>query len=313
MSTFPIRGRLIRLTSLFVVFVLAMTVVASGAEASNKRPRPPKLAGMVYAESSHGFEDTWTALNAALDANPNLRTIRTIDHSAAAAGVGLELAPNRVVFFGNPAIGTSLMQANQTAGIDLPQKIQVIEDRGKVFVGFNDATYLAARHDLEGEPSLDTIAGALRNLTEAATGPDAASRTKNARRFSKLDRLVTKPSNADIDTTWDRLISAIEASPANIALELDHQANAASVGLELRPTRLVVFGNPQLGTPIMQNKPTAGIDLPLKILVWEDAKGDVQVTTNRTGLFKTKHKVRGADFSAINGAIGNFMDVATGD
>lgn len=305
--------RVARLLAALIVMAMAAAAVPPSADAANKNPKPPKLAGMVYAESDQDFEATWSALIAALDANPNLRTIDSIDHSSAAASVGLDLAPNRVVFFGNPNIGTPLMQANQKVGIDLPQKIQVIEIDDTVYVGFNDATYLAARHHLSGEPSLDTIAGALRNLTATATGPDAASRTKNADKFSNRNRLTTKKSNADIDTTWDRLIAAIEASPANVAFTVDHQANAAGVGLELRPTRLVVFGNPIIGTPIMQEQATAGIDLPLKILVWEDAKGRVKVTTNRTGLFKAKHKVRDVDFTGVNGALDNFVWAAIGD
>jgi len=275
-----------------------------------KNSKAPKLAGMVYTNSSQDFDATWAAIVAAIEGNPNLRLVKEIDHAAAAQSVGLDLAPNRVVVFGNPNIGTPLMQANQLVGIDLPQKIQVIERNGETFVGFNDATYLAARHGLDGQANLDTIAGALRNLTAAGAGVDQPSRTKNATRFSNRDYLTTVQSNADIDTTWDRLLAAIEASPATIAFQIDHAANADNAGLELAPTRLVVFGNPNLGTPLMQDRDTVGIDLPLKILVWEDDKGQVNVTTSDTRLFKAKHKSK-ANASAVDGALANFIRVAS--
>ena len=275
----------------------------------------PRVPGMVIVESDRDVETTWSALLAALDANPNIRTVATIDHAAAAASVGLELAPNRVVVFGNPNLGTPLMQTNQTTGIDLPQKIQVFEHRGRVWVGFNDATYLRARHDLGDQPSLDVIAGALRNLTAAATGREVASEpgrrdAAGVHRFAKRPGLVTVASDADVDTTWDRLLAAIDASPASVAFTVDHQAGAASVGRDLRPTRLVVFGNPNLGTPLMQKRPTAGIDLPLKFLVWEDADGQTFVTTNGMPLAR-RHRLNRSDLSTIRGAVKNFLRVAT--
>jgi len=313
-TAMSVSRRISQFLVLFATVALAAGTLTPAADAAGggKKNKPPKRRGMVYTASDQDFEATWAAITGAIEANANLKLIDTVDHAAAAAGIDQSLAPNRVAFFGNPNVGTPLMQVNQVAGIDLPQKLHVIERRGKVFVGFNDATYLAARHDLDGQPSLDVIAGALRNLTAAATGPDAKSRTKNANKFRKKPRLITVQSNADVDTTYQRLLGAIEGSPANVFFELDHQANAASVDLELRPTRLVVFGNPAIGTPLMQDNPTAGIDLPLKILVWEDQDGQVQVTTNNVKLFKTKHRVRDTDLSGIANALNNFLGAAAG-
>lgn len=72
----------------------------------------------------------------------------------------------------------------------------------------------------------------------------------------------------------------------------------------------MVFGNPNLGTPLMQARPTAGIDLPIRFLVWEDAEGQVWVTTNDERLAR-RHRLRRADLDAIAGAVENFLTVAT--
>ena len=278
-----------------------------------KASAPLHVPGVVYVESDRSVDDTWDTLVGALEANPNIRVVATIDHAAAAASVGLELEANRLVVFGNPRLGTPLMQVNQTVGIDLPQKIHVLEQDGRVWVGFNDATYLQARHHLGDVATLDVIAGALRNLASVATGTevDADDTTYGVKRFAKHSGLVTVASNADVDVTWDRLLAAIEASPATVAFTVNHQAGAASVGLDLRPTRLVVFGNPKLGTPLMQKSATAGLDLPVKILVWEAADGQTYVTTNDETLAR-RHRIPKRQLEAIGGAVSNFVAVAAG-
>lgn len=296
-----------------VLAVLTTLLVPVGSVSAEDSGAPPRVPGMVIVESDQDVVTTWSTLVGVLDANPNIRVIATVDHAAAAASAGLELDANRVVFFGNPRLGTPLMQVNQTVGIDLPQKIQVFEQAGRVWVGFNDTTYLQARHRLGDVGTLEVIARALRNLTSAATATDvtAADDAYGVQRFAKNSGLFTVASDADVDVTWDRLLAAIDGSPASVAFTVDHQAGAASVGLELRPTRLVVFGNPVLGTPLMQKSATAGIDLPVKILVWEDSGGQTYVTTNDERLAR-RHRIPAPQLETIGGAVSNFVNVAAG-
>lgn len=288
----------------------ALAAPASANGLSRQRPSP-RIPGMVLVESNRSFDETWSTLIGALEANPNISLVATVDHGAAAASVGLDLEPNRVAIFGNPNLGTPLMQLNQVTGLDLPQKIQVFIDRDRVWVGFNDASYLRVRHDLGNQPTLETIAGALRSLAGVAADNDVEGAGRFLRRLGKRPGLLQATSDADVDTTWNRLLAAIEASPANVAFTVDHQANAASVDLDLRPTRLVAFGNPNLGTPLMQARPTAGIDLPIKFLVWEDEDGRTQVTTNDPRFIQFRHRASGVDLDPIAGAVDNFLAIAT--
>ena len=123
-----------------------------------------------YGESGHPCrmpeEALWTVLS-----NPNLEIAAEVDHQSNAQSVGLQLRPTRLIVFGNPALGTPLMQASQTIGIDLPQKMLVYEDAtGQVFVAYNDPGYLAERHGVPA--SLDEIGQirtALGQLAESAT------------------------------------------------------------------------------------------------------------------------------------------------
>ena len=93
--------------------------------------------------------------------------------------------------------------------------------------------------------------------------------------------LVTVASAYPADSTYQRLRDAIETNPnLSVLYELDHQANAASVDLIMRPARLILFGNPSMGTPLMAESPSIGLDLPQKMLVWEDEAGQAFVTYN---------------------------------
>ncbi|MDJ0769715.1 MAG: DUF302 domain-containing protein [Ilumatobacter sp.] len=316
-------SRRLRTTALLLLAgaMIGINVSAAHADGSGGRQhgsrchRRPHVPGMVVTESRQDFDDTWAALIGALDDNPSITVVATVDHAAAAAGAGLDLEPNRVVVFGNPALGTPIMEVGRTAGLDLPQKILVWEDRQRVFVGYNSVDYLAARHDVGDADTLETIAGALSGLAATATGDErnCESRWRHdrvLRRVARRPGVVTVASDADFDTTWSRLLAAIEGSPASVAFTVDHGANAAGV---LEPTRLVVFGNPNLGTPLMQRSPTAGIDLPIKILVWEDANGVTQVSTTDVRFLKRRHRLQHVreSLDAIDGAIDNFVTAAT--
>jgi uncharacterized protein (DUF302 family) len=88
---------------------------------------------------------------------------------------------------------------------------------------------------------------------------------------------VVKESATDFDATVERVRTEIEKRGATIVTTVDHAAAAKASGLELRPTKVIIFGNPRLGTPLMQKEQKAGIDLPLRVLIWKDANGKVQI------------------------------------
>ncbi len=89
------------------------------------------------------------------------------------------------------------------------------------------------------------------------------------------DGLTTIPSSAGPKETMDRLEAAVKAKGMTVFARIDHAAGAAAVGLPLRPTELLIFGNAKGGTPLMQRDQTMGIDLPLKALVFQDDAGKV--------------------------------------
>lgn len=103
--------------------------------------------------------------------------------------------------------------------------------------------------------------------------------------------LVHAESAHDVPTTVQRLTDALTQKGITVFNTIDHAEGAAGVGMDLRPTTLVIFGNPQVGTPLMQCSPTMGIDLPMKMLVWRDADGTVRLTYVDPATLAERHEL----------------------
>ncbi len=103
------------------------------------------------------------------------------------------------------------------------------------------------------------------------------------------DGMVSLKSSHSVKVTLDRLEAAAKERGLNVFLRVDHAAGAQKIGKQLRPTELLVFGNPQGGTPLMECAQTSGIDLPLKALAWEDAGGQVWLGYNDPAFLAKRH------------------------
>src|SRR5271170_6131193 len=99
------------------------------------------------------------------------------------------------------------------------------------------------------------------------------------------------PSRYSVPETLKRLESILQAKGVNIFARVDHSGEAEKARLKMRPTQLLIFGNPKGGTPLMVASPTLAIDLPLKALVWEDADGKVWVSYNAPEYLQKRHNV----------------------
>src|SRR5579862_2987657 len=113
------------------------------------------------------------------------------------------------------------------------------------------------------------------------------------------DGLITIPSAFPVRETIERLIAAVTSRGLTVFARVDHGGGAAKAGMALRPTELVIFGNPKGGTPLMQERKTAGIDLPLKALAWQDADGKVWLTTNDAAWIAKRHGLGAASAEAV--------------
>lgn len=110
-----------------------------------------------------------------------------------------------------------------------------------------------------------------------------------------MEGFKTLPSNFGPDETMSRLEKEIVAQGIKVFARINHAALAAAAGLTLRPTEVIIFGNPRGGTPLMQANQTIGIDLPLKALVWQDASGQTWLAYNELAWLANRHKLEGVE------------------
>lgn len=103
--------------------------------------------------------------------------------------------------------------------------------------------------------------------------------------------IISLPSNHSIDDTVDKLKNILQSKGVTLFALVDHSGEAAKVGMTMPPTKLLIFGSPKAGTPLMLAAPTSAIDLPLKILVAEDAGGKVSVSYNSSEYLQARHNL----------------------
>jgi uncharacterized protein (DUF302 family) len=113
--------------------------------------------------------------------------------------------------------------------------------------------------------------------------------------FSSIEGLTSIQSSFTPEETMDRVEAQIQVRGLNVFARIDHAAGAAEVGLPLAPTNLIIFGNARGGTPLMQSVQTVGIDLPLKILVWQDAANKIWLSYNEPRWIAQRHGIAGVE------------------
>jgi len=107
--------------------------------------------------------------------------------------------------------------------------------------------------------------------------------------FSRGNGIIDKPSSHSVDQTVEKLRGILAAKGIALFALVDHSGEAEKVGMKMPPTKLLIFGSPKAGTPLMQAAPSIAIDLPLKILVWEDVQGKVWVSYNSPAYLQERH------------------------
>ena len=123
-------------------------------------------------------------------------------------------------------------------------------------------------------------------LIIGAVLPASATENKPAK---KQNGIIDIPSNHSVDETVERLKAILQSKGITLFALIDHSGEAEKVGMKMPPTKLLIFGNPKGGTPLMLAAPSIAIDLPLKILVWQDAQGKVWLSYNTPEYLQQRH------------------------
>lgn len=111
----------------------------------------------------------------------------------------------------------------------------------------------------------------------------------------EVDGLIKVKSMHSVTVTIDRLANIVKKKGITVALRWNHSAKANKLGIKMRPTQLLIFGNPKLGSHIMTSEQTAAIDMPLKAIAWQDAKGQVWLGYNDPAYIAKRHHITDRD------------------
>jgi uncharacterized protein (DUF302 family) len=122
--------------------------------------------------------------------------------------------------------------------------------------------------------------------------------------------LTKRPSPYPVAETLERLEALLNEKGVKVFARIDHAAEAKAVGLALRPMQLLIFGNPKAGTPLMQAAPRIGLDLPVKVLAWQDDEGQTHVTWNSADYLATRHGLEASQAKPL-AAIAGLIETAT--
>lgn len=221
-----------------------------------------------------------------------------IDHGAAAASVDLDLPPTQVIFFSDTSTDMSLIRRGQTVALDLPLRFLVWEDNsGYVRIDTNDVGFLLDRHELATVDLRLLILG------------------KVLGQFGSSDNGIrTVESIQSFDDTVAALRKTLDERGFRIPLVVEYPQRKHRGRSPRHPTTVVLFGNPMVGTPLMQNSRTIGLDLPQKMLIYEDQEGRILLSYNDPFFLASKHDVIGEDgrLRNIASALRNIAETAAG-
>jgi uncharacterized protein (DUF302 family) len=277
-------------------------------------PVPPVASGgfgVLAGATDASVDESAAAVEDAIADGP-AELAFDVDHAQQAAEAGLELLDTRLLLFGDPEVGTPLMQQEPLMGLDLPAKLLIWEaGDGRTLLGVNDPVFLAQRHGVD--PGLDPLVAldeTQRNLLEAAGATGVPARLDPGNVAPGIEVL---DSDADFDETLDRARDAVDAAGVELVAEIDHAEAAQGVGMELPDSTLLVFGNPEIGSQLMAFHRSVGIDLPQKLLVYDD-DGQTRVAYNDPLYLRSRHLLAGLEEPSadIGEALAGLADAATG-
>lgn len=258
---------------------------------------------MPFVQKSHSksVDEVYTSIKLAIKANENLKIIAEINHSEAAKGVEMEIPESRLIIFGNPNAGTQLMQQNQAVAIDLPMKILVYDDNGTTKVIYNNASILMNRYEI----TLPELEEKMNGLLDKISASDIEEPQLHKLQLeSILADLQTKESSLSVDKASEKLEKLLKEKEFKLIAKVEHDKVAKNAGLQLRPTRLFIFGKPQVGSQLMKLNSTIGLDLPIQLLIWEDENGKTQVSYFKGSFLANRHSIENEELTTkIDGVL----------
>lgn len=238
----------------------------------------------IPAERYVGSDQLVGIVDENLASSANLSKVVSIDHSRLAQQAGSVMPPATVLIFSDPTLESELIKLNPLVALDLPLRVLAFEDVGdsgsKVI--YNSFDFLASRYQLNSNAAKSLRRQYDHDMNEATRGVPPAAMALFSNDDMNPDGIITIASPYGYEETIDRVNAAIGEQNDTVHFGVvDFQANARELGIELKPTYLILFGGPGPGGKAMSDAPTLGLDgFCQKFLIWEDASGGINLSFN---------------------------------
>jgi len=256
-------------------------------------PDKPATVGLVGVETDKSVEEVASGIVNHFEEESGMSVVADIDHSKNAESADLELPPTRMIAVTHAQLDMSFVDRAKRAGLDFPHKILVWGSAdGPTRVHFNAPAYVAKRHGIEklglqlGQQE-EKLSAAIEEATGTAV-PDAPKR--DAIGIDAGQGVVTLESNNGVSDTFEKLRGLVEEKDGvSVMSTVDYPKLAEGLDVDLTPAKLVMLGNPKLGTPLMAKARGVGLDLPQKIFVYGTKKGAIKVAYNDPTYLAMRH------------------------
>ena len=278
----------------------------SGDDADEADGTPPvaetRVPGLRLVASERGFDNSYDALVDAISPRTTADTI-AVDHRANAAGVPGSLRPTQVLIYDPVNRTAPLIAADPRAALDLPPAMLVYRDGAdETGIAYNSAAYLAARHDLDDaeDGALEGLADEQQAIAEEAAAADVED-PDSAAGIGEGEGVEQRESEAGFADTVNALTAEINDDADLVLIDrVDLQARANRIGRALDPTLLFFVSAPEDATALMRGAQTAGIDLPLRLLVTQAEDGAVAIHWNDPAFIAERHGITDRDDSVAD-------------
>lgn len=232
-------------------------------------------------------------IEANIRSHTDFELIADIDHSRLAAAEGVPMPPSHVLIWSDPRLDAAIIKNKAIAAVDLPLRVLVYEDphTREPVVMFNSYDYIAQRHEIPEDESIrnryeSAMSTALKNVpTETIRQLPASTQPSSG--------LLTLQSPYELDTTEERILNAINVQSDTVIFgKVDFTQRSKEQGVTTQPIRLILFGGPAPGGKAMKSAPALGLDaFCQKLLIWQDANGNTQITWNDLPSIAKRHQV----------------------
>lgn len=275
----------------FIVSALALTLFIS-CSSDNRSLTYPDTTGLAYAESEQDFVNTYNNLRSEVQRS-DYRIVKEIDFKEYAESHKRRSRQTKMILFSNFELETPLIEENPEIGLEFPTGLLTYEDRDKyVLVAYNNIEYLSRMYALNNMGAVQNMEASLSELVSTAT---ENMTLKNGTALAGKNTLTLSSSNT-FNETFYRLRNAIVDNPEmNLVAEVDHQANARTIGSDIRQNKVLLFTTGIMEADLIDRYQLSSIDLPIRILVWEDEENKTQISYQDLETIIYRHDVNSKD------------------